>query len=271
MSFYGTEFIFDGTSSYEFGLCLYYQINNATQSDTEFASNVKMMEDRLYRRSSSYCYGGIIEDSLEFKLVFGVTEERKATLGHFDRWEMQKIASWLTGHRGYKWLHILQDDLTTVRYWCYITDLKTVEIGSMHWGFECTVTCDSPFGYLMPQVFEYSVNGTQTVVLHSRSSSNDPYFPVITYQDMNMDWLLNFSIQNVTDSNRKFELNGVPSGAGDITLDCAHGVLSCESDLNLYSYCNFKFPRLLRGDNELILKGNGIFTFTCEFPVNVGG
>lgn len=269
MSFYGTEFIFDGTSSYEYGLCLYYQMYNTTQSDTEFASNVKMMEDRPARRSSSYCYGGTMEDSLEFKLVFGVTEERKAALGHFDRWEMQKIASWLTGHRDYKWLHILQDDLTAVRYRCYITDLKAVEVGSMHWGFECTVTCDSPYGYLMPQEFTYEVDGSRTVVLHSRSSANDPYFPVLRIQAS--DGATSFGVKNLTDSNREFTLNGVPSGCGLIALDCEHGVLSCESGQNLYPYCNFKFPRLLRGDNELILTGSGVYTFTCEFPVNVGG
>lgn len=268
MSFCGTEFIFDGTSSYEYGLCLYYQIDNATQSDTAFASNVKMIEDRPVRRSSSYCYGGTMEDSLEFKLVFGVSEERKATRGQYDRWEMQRIASWLTGHREYKWLQIVQDDMTMVRYRCYVTDLQAVEIGSMHWGFECTVICDSPYGYLMPQEFTYEVNGSQTVVLHSRSSVNDPYSPVLTIQQSGGT---SFSIKNLTDSNREFSLNEIPTGSGNITLDCDHGVLSCEAGLNLYPYCNFKFPRLLRGDNQLILTGSGIYTFTCEFPVNVGG
>lgn len=268
MSFYGTEFIFDGTSSYEYGLCLYYQIDNATQSDTAFASNVKMMEDRPARRASSYCYGGSMEDSLEFKLVFGVTETRKEAMGPFDRWETQKIASWLTGHRDYKWLQIVQEDLTAVRYRCYITDLKAVEIGSMHWGFECTVTCDSPYGYLTPQEFIYEVDGSATVVLHSRSSANDPYFPTLTIQPGSGQ---SYSVKNLTDSNREFSLNEIPTGCGTITLDGDHGVLSCVSGQNLYPYCNFKFPRLLRGDNELILTGSGTYTFVCEFPVNIGG
>lgn len=268
MSFYGTEFIFDGTSSYEYGLCLYYQINNTTQGDTEFASNVKMSEDRPARRSSSYCYGGTLEDSLEFKLVFGVTEERKEAHGHFDRWEMQKIASWLTGHRDYKWLQIVQDDLGSVRYRCYITDLKAVEVSSMHWGFECTVTCDSPYGYLAPQEYVYEVDGSLEVTLHSYSSSNDPYFPAVSVQSLDGD---SMSIKNLTDSNREFSLNGIPTGSGTINLDAEHGILSCESGVNLYPYCNFKFPRLLRGDNELVLTGTGTFIFQCEFPVNVGG
>ena len=134
MSFLGTEFIFDGTSSYEYGLCLYSRIDNASQDSTSWASNVKMFEDRPYRRYRSYCYGGSVQDSLEFKLVFGVSEDRKATFGEYDHWEMQKIASWLTGHRDYRWLEIVQDDLSRVRYHCYIDSLEAVEdaIGDSH-------------------------------------------------------------------------------------------------------------------------------------------
>lgn len=268
MSFLGTEFIFDGTSSLEYGLCLYYQMGDASQDNTEWASNVKMFEDRPYRRYASYCYGGSLEDSLEFKLVFGVSEERKASNGAYDRWEMQKIASWLTGHRGYRWLEIVQDDLTYVRYHCYITELQAVEIGGSHWGFSCKVTCDSPYGYLPPETFTYAVDGSATVILHSRSSINDPYFPALRIQQ---DAVKNISIKNVTDGGREFLLTEIPASRGEISLDSNRGILTCEVGLNLYPYCNFKFPRLLRGDNQLVLTGSGTYTFTCEFPVNIGG
>lgn len=268
MSFYGTEFLFDGTSSSEFGLCLYSSFDNASQGNTEFASNAKIQEDRPYRRYASYCYGGSLEDSLEFKLVFGVSEKRKANHGPYDRTDLQKISSWLTGHRGYRWLQIIQDDLGPVRYRCYITDLKVIEISGMHWGFECTVHCDSPYGYLQPKKFVYEVDGSRTVVLRSDSSANDPYLPSLLIEP---NGGTEFTVTNQTDSNREFSLNGVPTDCGAITLDCSHGVLSCESGANLYPYCNFKFPRLMRGANQLILTGTGIFTFTCEFPVNIGG
>ena len=83
--------------------------------------------------------------------------------------------------------------------------------------------------------------------------------------------MTDFSIKNVTDNNREFKLTGIPTGSGNISLDSDHGVLTCTAGLNLYPYCNFKFPRLLRGDNELILTGTGTYTLTCAFPVNVGG
>ena len=40
---------------------------------------------------------------------------------------------------------------------------------------------------------------------------------------------------------------------------------------NLYPYCNFKFPRLVRGDNHVKITGKVKITFTCECPVMVGG
>ena len=33
----------------------------------------------------------------------------------------------------------------------------------------------------------------------------------------------------------------------------------------------FHFPRFARGDNTITMTGSGRYTFTCEWPVNVGG
>ena len=79
-----------------------------------------------------------------------------------------------------------------------------------------------------------------------------------------------FSIEN-EDTDCKFILANVPSASGLITLDAENGILSCESGMNLYKFCNFEWPSLVRGDNHLNFEGNGVVTFVCEFPVNVGG
>ena len=165
-------------------------------------------------------------------------------------------------------MRLQHDDLTAGRKARSTDDLEAVEVGGRHWGFSCKVTCDSPYGYLAPQEFSYEVNGSATVTLHSLSSCNDPYSPIVQIKQSGGQ---NFSIQNVTDGGRTFTLKGIPTGSGNVLLDSDHGVLTCDSGLNLYPYCNFKFPRLLRGDNQLILTGSGVYTFTCEFPVNVGG
>ena len=266
MSFYGSSFSFDGVSCEEYGLML-YDFDNATQGNSKFAS-VDISEDRVYQRPRSLFYGTTYKNPLEFKLVFGADEYAAEQREPIDRQDMEVIGSWLTGHNSYKWLEIDQPDLDGIRYRCIITDLEMLEIGFDKWAFECTVHCDSPFAYTMPQVFSYSVDGTSDIVLHSRSSSNLTYFPVVQIQLRGNG---SVKIVNHGSHDDTFEINGFPQASDTVVINGETGEMMADSGLNVYPYCNFKFPRLVRGDNHLTISGNCIVTYTCEFPVNVGG
>lgn len=266
MSFVGSEFIFNGTSSLEFGLYLYTQIGNASQETAQFAASPKFQEDKPLRRYRSLCYGAAFEDNLKFKLVFGANPALADSRRPYDRSDLEKIASWLTGHTEYQWLYIVQDDMESVRYHCYISGLQSVEVGSHQWGFQCDVVCDSPFGYLTPKTYSYTLNGTRTVMLRNRSSMNGYYSPALRFSGAG-----DFSISNQTDSGRTMRFSGIPASAGTITVDSENQIIQAESGLNLYPYFNFKFLRLVRGDNTLVLSGSGKLDIMCEFPINIGG
>lgn len=266
MSFYGSSFSFDGISCEEYGLML-YDFDNTTQGNSKFAS-VDISEDRVYQRPRSLFYGTTYKNPLEFKLVFGADEYAAEQREPIDRQDMEVIGSWLTGHNSYKWLHIDQPDMAGIRYRCIITDLEVLEIGFDKWAFECTVHCDSPFAYTLPQSFSYKVDGTSNVVLHSRSSSNLPYFPTVTVQ---LQGSGDVEIVNHSVQDDRFAMSGIPQISDTLYIDGETGVIRAETGLNMYPYFNFKFPRLVRGDNHLTISGNCIVTYTCEFPVNVGG
>lgn len=266
MSFYGSSFSFDGVSCEEYGLML-YDFGSTTHGNSEYAK-VDIQEDRIPGRTRSLFYGTSYEDPLEFKLVFGAMEDVANNDEPIDRSEMEVIAGWLTGHNEYKWLMIDEFGLESIRYRCIITDLKTIEVDMYKWAFECTVHCDSPYGYTLPEQFTYQVDGTSSVVLHSRSSMNAAYLPVVSIR-LNDNG--NFSITNSSDGGKEFTLTGYPQTSDTITVNSETGVVSSASGLNVYPYLNFAFPRLVRGKNELTITGNGTVTFTCEFPVNVGG
>jgi len=80
-----------------------------------------------------------------------------------------------------------------------------------------------------------------------------------------------FAITNKSDGNRVCSLTGYPQASDTITINGETGVISAASGLNVYPYFNFIFPRLARGKNDLTITGDAEVTFTCEFPVNVGG
>ena len=268
MSFYGTSMIFDGIACEEMGLVM-YDFDSHKQEETKFASNLSILEDRIEGRYRSLFYGGAVNEPLTFTMVLCASEDRAYRNEPFDRWDLQKISSWLTGHTTYKWLSIVQPDMENIRYRCIITELQVVEVAGTKWGISCKVTCDSPFAYMVPQSYSYSVNGSMNTTLFSKSSYNGYYYPII---DITGHSGGNISIGIGGDT---FRFIGLPTSIGDIRIDCENGVITTSSGLNAYEYVDFSagfhFPRLSRGVNRLTLSGEGNYEFTCEWPVNVGG
>lgn len=267
MSFYGSSFSFDGISCEEYGLML-YDFDTHTQGDSKYAAGMKIMEDRLPMRSRSLFYGAYYEDPLEFTLIFGADEDAAANDIPIDRQDMEAIGSWLTGHNEYKWLVIDQPDMEGLRYRCLITDLETIEVAMCKWAFQCKVHCDSPYAYTLPKQFRYIVDGELNVVLHSRSSVNDVYYPDVV---ISLDGCDTFRITNLSDNHRSAEFSGLTQTSDTITVSGNTGVVAAESGLNMYQNFNFVFPRLVRGDNHLKITGTGAISFICSFPVNIGG
>jgi len=264
MSFYGSSFSFDGTSCEEYGLMM-YDFNNTSQGDSKYAS-MKIEEDRIHGRTRSLFYGAYYDKPLEFTLVFGADEDSALNNEPIDRQEMEVIGSWLIGHEEYKWLTIDQPDMETLRYRCIITDLETIEVAMCKWAFKCTVHCDSPYAYTLPEVFEFVVDGSADVTLYSRSTANTWYYPRVSIKT---DGSNDVSIYN-KDFAKPFVMSFNGAKVDEIEVVGDTGVITGSFD-NMYKYWNFVFPTLKRGDNHLTLTGSGTYTFTCEFPVNVGG
>lgn len=264
MSFFGTSFTFNGVSSEEFELAL-YDIGSTEQGETEFSSKVEVLEDRVYRRLKPLHYGVVNQEPLTFTLVCCATEERAAKQEPFDRWDLQRVSGWLLGHQQYKWLTIEQPDMETIRYRCLISNLKTVEIFHDKWGYQFDVTCDSPYGYMIPETFATTVNGSGNFSIFSKSSVNDYYYP-----NIQITGATSISIKNTSDGNRVFSISTIPVG-DTVTINNENCVITSSSGANLYQYCNFNFFRLVRGTNNLEITGSGTYSFECEFPVNIGG
>ena len=267
MAFWGTEFIFDGIPCSEFGLMVYHFGSNG-QEDVSF-QNGELVEDRTPFRYDALTYGLVQNTSLEYTLVFGANMESIDANSSIDRYDVEAIAAWLTGHRTRKWLVIAQSDMQAFRYKCVISELKLITYGDLPWAFSCRVSCDSPFAYRMPDEYSYTVNGESTVRLFNRSSMNGYYRPnmVISIPGGN-----SISIENLSDGGRTFSFSKLPGSSSlEIYIDNKNQVITNNMDLNLYPYFNMKFMRLVRGDNMLKIRGKATIKFVCEFPVNIGG
>lgn len=267
MAFWGNEFIFDDIPCSDFGLMVYHFGSNG-QEDVAF-QNGDIVEDRIAGRYDALTYGLVQNQSLEYTLVFGANLASLDANSSIDRYEVEAIAAWLTGHSSRKWLTIVQDDMESFRYKCFISELRLITYGDMPWAFSCKVSCDSPFAYTFPEKRIYTVDGSKQIRFFNRSSYNGFYRPNLEIAIRSGDSL---TIQNASDKNRTFQFAELPGGGSLIIfVDNKNQVITNNMDLNLYPYFNMKFLRLIKGDNILNITGNAEIKFICEFPVNIGG
>lgn len=271
MAFYGCEFVFDDISSSEYGLMI-YDFGSNTQGDAIIPTGA-VQEDRLASRYDSFMYGITQNESLQYTLIFGANMESIDANDHIDRYEIEAISAWLTSSNSRKWLTIIQDDMDVFRYKCVISELKVVTHGNMPWAFSCKVICDSPFAYMPVEEYQYSVNDSLEATIVNRSTYNGFYKPLINLTITSGD---GFSITNASDNNRVFSFDLINSGVNlpiTISIDNQNQIISSptHTSLNPYTLFNNSFFRLVRGANTLVINGTGNITFSCEFPVSIGG
>lgn len=268
MAFYGSTFVFAGIPCEEHGLII-YDFQSKDQGDAKLTSTGSAVLDQVPSKHISYLYGIQQDEPLEFTLVFGALPNSRQN-NALDRWEIDSIATWLTGHNTYQWLEICQPDLDLIRYHCIATSLEIVTYGNLPWAFSCKFQCDSSFAYEYPERSTYEISSTLTTNLINRSSLNGFYYPKMEIQ---LHGGTAFKITNHSDKDRVFEFKDLPSGNDlTLTIDNENSILSSSIEtVNPYEYFNFQFFRMVRGDNSVTFEGAATVILTYEFPVNPGG
>lgn len=265
MAFYGCFFNFDGIPCFEYGLMV-YDIGGENEDGT-FSSTVQLLEDRTTRRYSPLHYGATNNEPLTFSFTFGADMSAIDKGVYLDRWDMDAIANWLTGHDQYKYLEITQPDMESVRYKCIISELEYTTYGKMPWALTCKVTCDSPYAYAYPETFKFHSPSTTRCAVESRAACKY-YYPKIKIQISKGS---SFGIINHSDNNRMFSFSNLPSSPITLYIDNENEIITNSKDLNIYDCFNFNFFRFVRGYNDLEFVGSADISFECEFPINVGG
>lgn len=261
--FRACEFAFDGQSSRMYGLML-YEFNSKGQSDVAFGNKASIVETRTANRVLPIHHGvNYHATPLEFTIVFG-------GIRSFDRYEIERIGFWLTGHQDYKWLQIMQADMSHLQYRCLITELTPLSAGDQIYAFQATVKCDCPYAYGLPFEAMYQIADETSITFRNDSSVRDYFRPCLHYIPEN--GTSQIQIINHSDGDREFLIKDLPASDLDITIDNDKGIITENTfDYNLYDGFNCNFFRLLPGDNELTVTGDGTLTISGRFLHNVAG
>jgi len=272
MAFQAYSFSFNGISSEEFGLIKYNLDNNKNPDNVNLVAPITVYEEKLPRRSSTLYMGSAQNEQQEMTFVVGIAPELLGQHRYFDRYEISSIVDWLTGEEGYKWLSIQQPDMEHIRYRCRCTNIKQISIGWLPLAFEVKFLCDSSHGYRYPEEYTYEVETNKSIVLFNKSNIIYPYKPKI--EITLSSGFGTISIKNITDNNRDMKFTSVPNTTGmKILIDNENEIITKDGDAgaNLYQYFNFKYFRLKKGENQILINGKSVVKFICEFPINIGG
>lgn len=257
------EFSFAGESSLMYGLMV-YDFDGKGQSDVSFGNKADIIESRTNNRVQPIHFGvNYHTKPLEFKLVFGSDRA-------LDRYELENISFWLTGHQNYQWLSIDQPDLERVQFKCLITQLTPLSHGWLPVAFEATIVCDCPYAYGFPFEKQYTIDGSTNILFRNESSVREFIKPVFTF--IPAAGTNTLTIINHNDNDRVFELDGLPSSGICVVVDNQNGIIQEKNfGYNLYDGFNLNFFRFVHGDNNIEVAGNGTLTISGRFLYNVAG
>ena len=255
------EFIFAGVPSSMYGLMV-CDFGGNSHSDNAFGNSAEILETRIQGRVRPLHYGvDYHKEPLSFKLVFG--SERQ-----LDRWDLQDISYWLTGHQQYQWLSIEQPDLAHVEFRCLITKLTPISVGWVPYAFEAEVTCDCPYAYGLP--FEHRENFYDGDIIHlyNDSTARVMCFPEMVIRPAN--GCTEIAITNVSDNGKVFKLSEIPASVSEIYVDNDNCIIRATDNIDLYNGFNDCFFGLVPGDNTLEMLGSGTITVSGRYFYNVG-
>lgn len=256
------EFSFAGESSLMYGLML-YDFDGKKQSDVAFGNKASIVETRTNNRVQPLHFGvNYHSKPLEFTLVFGSDRA-------LDRYELEAISFWLTGHQSYQWLSIDQPDMERMLFKCLITQLTPISHGWLPVAFEATVVCDCPYAYGFQFEKSYTINGETEILFRNESSVREFIRPTLTFVPNGATAL---TIINHNDGDRMFKIEDLPSSSICVEVDNANGIIQeTRFGYNLYDGFNLNFFRFVHGDNNLTVTGNGVLTISGRFLYNVAG
>jgi len=265
MAFYGSDFMFDGKPSRLYGLFLANFDSSMIKSPA--GSDIEAFKRYTYRRARPYLYGVSPTPVLEFPITI-VSHQ------YIDATTRSLIEAWLFGHKGYKKFQPIQSDLSNVYYNCLLKNPKSVFVGNLQMGIECTVEADAPWGWLTEKTTTKTFAGSSlvndTFSFYNSSADNDYLYPelIITTNVSGC----NISITNNTDSGRVFSFSDVAANEV-LTVDNDRQIISSSTGLtNRLGKFNKKWFRLLPGNNNITVAG-GISSIDIvhQFAKKVGG
>lgn len=259
MSFYATRFAFNNVPCESFNLILADFDSGVIESN--LSGDIEIIEDKT--RNKNYFYG--IKQT--GNLIFPIKMLSETPLDHYD---VSAISRNFFNKQSYKYLQIIQPDLEGIFFKCMLINPKKVCIGKEVYGFSCDVYCAENYAWTDEFIYNYNITTpNQNIIFNNLSDLSDEYlYPYISFTTSSTT--TNFSIKNNSDNGREFKFTSILSNE-TITVDNEKQIITSSTINNRLNNFNLKWLRLVSGNNNLVINGNGTMFFKMRFPKKIGG
>jgi hypothetical protein len=264
MSFYASEFIYNGVPSSNFGLTI--SDTNVSDELSLPGANVSIISQEIYRKPKVYLFG--VKQTPVLTIPISIFKYPEITAE-----EASVVSKWLFGQMDYKKLQIVQPDMQNIYYNCILTDPQIIKIGNIIRGFRATITCDSPYAWEFPKKIRYNYPFNNYYIETVAKINNSSDSPDYIYPKMNIAINIfggSVKLINHTDNNRIFEITNLEQGE---VLDIDNNMQTLKSSFyinHLKDLYNYNWFRYVPGLNYVTISGNIEYVeFINEFPRKV--
>lgn len=258
MTINGSEFIFDGSSSDEYGVVLGYIGSpniDSKEEETNIITSKSLFKDRWDLH--------FVEDAtpLQFKITV-VRNDAELIDSNMQR----ALKKWLCKKKR-AWLQIIQDDLSNVYYRCLITNPKPNNINGKTYGYDFDIICDSGHAWSELKSKPYTCNGT----LNINMNFTFDYDEYILYPILIISPLEDTVVEIINNTTNQVVEFGYLFADETVVLDCESDRVSSSSGRVLINTWNKKNLGLIEGKNSITLNGNFRLDIKYRLPIRVGG
>lgn len=260
MSSYHSSFTYLNKNSHNDYKWRIIHFDSGDSGETDSFLAVESVGTSMYDGTKTLLYGTKYSETAIMNISIMKQDGTDFTLA-----ETRKALSWLTGAKQNSWLDLYIADEVKYRMLGHVQDVKPYKLDSRIVGLTIIFESASPYAYSSLQNVEVELDGETVVTLSN--GSDDLY----AYTHMNVEYTNASGDSLVIVNNTIGEETKVVDIAINETITLSDNMMITSDKNNRVfgSSFNFVFPRLVAGDNEFVVTGNGAITFKYIYPIKV--
>lgn len=257
----GTCFIYDGINSKDMNVRI-GNLDGSAIAESNILGTYESYIDKTNQSNIFNSLGGTYTEPPrnEFKIIVSnsnLTTEKISEIHH-----------WLFNRESFLPLEILQNDMQGYVYYCKLLNPVRTYIGGYGVEWKCTLECNSPYAWKKDGK-SYIITNSNLIVITNISMEGKYIYPNIEIKSSINGGKI--KINNNT-LNEHFEISNLYQNE-IININKFHSIKSSlGTNVMRLKDTNLKFPRLIRGNNEIMATGNFQYVkISFDEAVKVGG